>query len=496
MFSLKTYFAQLTQGVVVASLSSLMFVTPINSYADAIHLPDLGAPDLSLYTPEAEKEFGQAFVKSLHTEFSLNQDPEINDYIRQIGHKVAMHSGQNREFSFYVIENDSINAFAGPNGVIGIHTGLIKAVKTEAELAAVIAHEIAHITQQHLSRRYLYNTTSGTTTSVATLLAAILIGMVDPNAGMAALMGGQSLNIEKQLKNSRQHENEADFVGIKILYNSGYNAHAMADFFGRLADESRNNEFQVPEILRTHPVTTNRLINAENRANNLLPLIINEPSEQLSLIKVRLNQLDSQRNWNLKSQRTELSDNQKCYQLNILELVKNHSTTQHLNCLMKANNTEFSHPLYTNLLLERVIDLKIESVRSMNLAQYEQAALKMAQLHDSIHTHRITSPILAATLMMQNQQSDESIKWLRHNLTHKYRFSLENKLAEIYDEKGIQTLAYLHQAIAQQTIFNFKRSKHFIDEAKRINDQEKGQYTEEIEKFLTKYGDTFKKHSD
>ena len=496
MFSLKTCFAKLAQGVVIPTLSALIFVTPINSYADAIHLPDLGAPDLSLYTPETEKEFGQAFVKSLHTEFTLNRDPEINDYIRQIGHKVAMHSGQNRDFSFYVIENDSINAFAGPNGVIGIHTGLIKAVKTEAELASVIAHEIAHITQQHLSRRYLYNSTSGTTTSVATLLAAILIGMVDPNAGMAALMGGQSLNIEKQLKNSRQHENEADFVGIKILYDSGYNAHAMADFFGRLADESRNNEFQVPEILRTHPVTTNRLINAENRANNLLPFIINQPSEQLSLIKIRLNQLDSQRNWKLKSQPTELSDNQNCYHLNILELVKNNSTTQHLKCLLKASNTEFSHPLYTNLLLERIVDLKIEATQSIDLAQYEKAALKMAQLHNSILTQRVATPILAATLIMTNNQSGKSIEWLKHNNVSKYRYSLENKLAEIYNDMGIQTLAYLHQAIAQQSIFNFKRSKHFMDEAKRINDQEKGQYTEEIEKFLTKYGDTFKKLSD
>jgi len=492
----KTLNFLLSQKLPAIIFSVLLTLTPSKVLSDAIHLPDLGAPDLSLYTPEAEKKFGQAFTRSLHTEFKLNQDPEINDYIRQIGHKVAMHSGQNREFSFYVIENDSINAFAGPNGVIGIHTGLIKAVKTEAELASVIAHEIAHITQQHLSRRYLYNSTQGTTTSVATLLAAILIGMVDPNAGMAALMGGQSLNIEKQLKNSRQHENEADYVGIKILYDAGFNAHAMADFFGRLADESRNNEFQIPEILRTHPMSTNRLIQAENRANNLLPLKINPPSEQLSLIKIRLNQLNSQRNWHLNQTKGELSKAEHCYQLNTIELTKNNSSIKHLNCLLKASNEEFTHPLYTNLLLERITDLKIENKNLPDLTIYEDAAIKMAKLHDSIYTQRIATSVFVADLFIQNQRPTQAIKWLSNHKREKYSFALENKLAEIYDLMGDQALAYLHQATAQQSIFNFERSKHFIDEAKRINDKNNGTHNEEIQKFLTKYEDTFKKLSD
>lgn len=458
----------------------------------AINLPDLGAPDLSLYDPQTEVKFGQAFVKSLNTEFSLNKDLEINDYIRQIGHKVALNSGQNRAFRFYVIENSSINAFAGPNGVIGIHTGLIKATKTEAELASVIAHEIAHITQQHLSRRYLYNSTQGSATSVATLLAAILIGMVDPSAGMATLMAGQSFGIEKQLSNSRQHENEADFVGIKILHDSGYNAHAMADFFGRLAEASRNNEFQTPEILRTHPVTANRLVNAKNRARSLLPIQKNSTSDPLVLMKLRLNHLHKLKDWVFNQSQTSLTDRQACYQLNLIEMAKTQPSSKHLDCLIKASNQELEHPFYTNLLLDRFSSLP-KKLLDQQTEQINQV-LKMARFHIQMHPQKNATLIKASQLLTSRGKVTKAIEFFKDNHHNSiYFYAKQNKLAEFYNAHNNSILAYLHQAKAQQAIFNFQASKHFFKQAKKLSEQKNGQYKVQLEKFFTKYGDTFKK---
>ena len=111
---------------------------------------------------------------------------------------------------------------------------------------------------------------------------------MDPNAGMAILMGGQGLSAQKQLSNSRQHEAEADFTGIKLLYKAGYNPRAMARFFGRLSRESISDFGQVPEILRTHPVTENRLAAAEDRAQTMPPFKPRNGHDDLRLIQLRL----------------------------------------------------------------------------------------------------------------------------------------------------------------------------------------------------------------
>lgn len=476
-----------------ALVFSSLLLSSVNISAQ---LPDLGAPDLALYDTQTEQKLGEAFIKSLNTEFSLSHDPDVIDYIRKIGHKVADNSGQNREFRFYVIDNPTINAFAGPNGVIGIHTGLIKAVKTEDELASVIAHEIAHITQQHLSRRYLYNTTSGNVTSVATLLAAILIGMVDPNAGMAALMGGQSLNIQNQLKNSRQHENEADFVGIKILYDSGFNAHAMADFFWRLAENNRNNANPLPEILRTHPMTENRLVQAQNRANSMIPMRPSKESESLSLMKLRLNTLHKLSGWMFAPINKDQSANESCYQLNLLQLEKTNQNTQHLECLLQASQNHLDVPLYNNLLMERLAQLAVspqtpqptkDTVRALTLE-----ALKVARLQKELFPKDNAVNLHAATLLQNTQQTTQAIAWLKKlpagNL---YQDATKEKLAELYDKNNQSVLAYLHKAEAQMEIFNIKRAKHFIELAQTLSNQKNQVYKQQIEKFLTKYEDRF-----
>lgn len=488
-------FNKIAKNTVVFLASTILFASTMQTQANDTRLPDLGAPDLSLYDPQTEQKLGEAFIKSLHTDFTLSDDSEIADYIQQVGRIIAAHSGQNRPFRFYVIDNPTINAFAGPDGVIGIHTGLIEAVRSEAELASVIAHEIAHITQQHLSRRYLYNTTQGTTTSVATLLAAILIGMIDPNAGMATLLSGQSLSIQNQLKNSRQHENEADFVGIKILYDSGYDAHAMADFFGRLAEESRNDTFKVPEILRTHPVSENRLVQADNRANSLTPINPDKYSEPLTLIKLRLSTQNTTQQLSLNGVEKNLTQAESCYLLNLIELKKTTPTDKHLECLGSNAQTQFNHSLYNNLLLARLTGLK--QLNTTTLQKYKSQALAMAKFHRDLQPNQQTNILNTALFLRGQSELQAAIDWLEssnQNLT--YSFRRHNLLAILYDQTNQPALAYLHQAYAQMAIFNTERAKHFIDQAKQLDADNNGQNQGKIKKFLTEYGVIFEENNE
>lgn len=459
-------------------------------------LPDLGARDLVEYDEQTEKELGEAFITSLHTQFKLIDDYEVVDYVRQIGHKVAAYSGQNRSFRFYVIDNPTINAFAGPNGVIGIHSGLIEAVSNEAELASVIAHEIAHITQQHLSRRYLYQTSKGNATSIATLLAAILIGMVDPSAGMATLMSGQSLAIQNQLKNSRQHEKEADFVGIKILHDAGYNAFAMADFFGRLAEESRNQTHQIPEILRTHPVTESRLVQAHNRATSMIPMRPIKESEPLKLVQLRIKYLKKNNNsFEKLASRNSLSAEQSCYELNLIELNKSNPSKKHLQCLQATATEKLEHSLYNNLLLERLQQLNYQKPENRILLEEQtNESLKLASFHQELHPDQQATNFRASELLMSLGKSNRAIDWiLNSNQNTSYQYQRKNLIADFYNRNNQVILAYIYQAYAQMNIFNKKRAKHFIEQAEKLSQANNKQYMTEITKFLINYEDSFEK---
>lgn len=232
-----------------------------------INLPELGSPSDQYLTPASEQRLGREFMLSVKQNAKVLDDPLINEYIQDLGVRLLKQSdasGQN--FNFFVLEEPSINAFAGPGGHIGIHSGLILATNSESELASVIAHEIAHVSQKHLTRAFdAANQMSGKT--AALLLASILIGISGaPDAGIAMATGAQASAIQEQINFTRDNEEEADSVGIKILANADFDPRAMPVFFERLTHASRLYDSGIPEILRTHPVTTNRIADALGRA--------------------------------------------------------------------------------------------------------------------------------------------------------------------------------------------------------------------------------------
>lgn len=233
---------------------------------EKIQLPDMGDSAGTIISPAQEKELGAAFFRNLHSQADINQDVEIQQYIQSIGRQLAAHSDTpSNPFYFFVVMDPNINAFAGPGGYIGVNSGLILLTEAESELASVMAHEIAHITQRHLYRS-IEKASKMSIPTVAATLAAILIGTQSPNMGQAALMAVQAGNIQFQIDFTRDHEKEADRVGMQTLSESNFDPRSMPTFFERLQQSTRYYGKGVPEFLRTHPMSENRVADTRGRA--------------------------------------------------------------------------------------------------------------------------------------------------------------------------------------------------------------------------------------
>lgn len=225
-------------------------------------LPDLGDPTLDSFSSKEERQLGLAFYRSLRANLTFIDDLQINDYLNSLGQRLASHSdAAGNSFNFFIIQASTINAFAGPAAYIGIHTQLMLEAQNESQLASVLAHEIAHVSQRHLARAF-DNSGKSTAFTIATLLAAILIGTQDSQAGQAALLSGIAGSQQSSINFTRSNEYEADRIGIGILGDTGINPQGMVEFFEILLDKSPGNGI---EYLRTHPLSSNRVAEAKDR---------------------------------------------------------------------------------------------------------------------------------------------------------------------------------------------------------------------------------------
>ncbi len=274
----------------------LLLLISCNSFSDTIALPDIGASSENLLTPKQEQRLGKMFMRQIRRSTKLINDPEINQYIKNMGVRLTsvsepVHHG----FHFFVVDNPMINAFAGPAGHIGVHTGLILATQSESELASVISHEIAHITQRHLFRAF-EQAQKMSLPATAALLATLLLGA---NSGsgdlaMAGIATIQAATLQQQINFTRANEKEADRIGMTILSKSGYDPHSMPVFFERLYQNTRYyGGSQIPEYLRTHPLTTSRIADTRNHARQYAyKQISNSLDYDLVKIKLQLRQLE------------------------------------------------------------------------------------------------------------------------------------------------------------------------------------------------------------
>lgn len=259
--------------------------------AYAIELPDLGESSRSYLTDTQEQTLARTIMRDIYSDPHYLNDPAIEAYLNDLGYKLASHSsGNQRIFDFFVLQDPTVNAFALPGGHIGVHTGLITTAESEAELSAVLAHEISHVTQQHLARMIASQDRSFWPT-MAALAVAILASRSNPDAGTAAIAGVQALNMQNQLSFSREYEQEADRIGFDVLQSAGYDPHAMASFFERLQRSNRLYETNAPAYLRTHPLTYQRIADIESRLEKL-PYKQYPDNKDFYLIRARIKSMD------------------------------------------------------------------------------------------------------------------------------------------------------------------------------------------------------------
>lgn len=236
-----------------------------------IELPDIGSSANSIITPEQERSIGADMYRSLRRGNMVLDDPQLADFINTLGFRLAAHSDRpDMDYTFFIVRSSAINAFAAPGGFVGMNSGLIATAESEDEVAAVMAHEIAHVTQRHIVRSVERMQNVSLPILLGTLGALIAAqGAGSADAAQAAVVGGSALMQQQAINFTRYNEYEADRVGIQTLARAGYQPQAMATFFWRLQRTLRGDGQGVPEFLRTHPVTTTRISEAKNRAENL-----------------------------------------------------------------------------------------------------------------------------------------------------------------------------------------------------------------------------------
>ncbi len=253
-----------------ASVASLVMAGGV-SHADPDDLPDIGSPASTMLTLDDEYQIGRMIVRGLRDQDQILEDPEVTEYIRSLGYKLSSqaHDGAQR-FNFFMVRDNTINAFALPGGFIGVNTGLLLKTEDESELAGVLAHEIAHVTQRHIARSIAAQSRSSLV-STAAMLAAILVGAAagGGDAAMAGVAAAQSLAIQQQISFTRSNETEADRVGLGFLARSGFDPNGMPRFFETMSRLAGSSEMNIPEMLRTHPVSTTRIAETKERAAQL-----------------------------------------------------------------------------------------------------------------------------------------------------------------------------------------------------------------------------------
>ena len=226
-------------------------------------LPDIGEAAGEALSRAEENRLRDAFWRQIRKRLRLVEDPEIADYITSLGQRIAG-ADPDREYRFLVVDTPTVNAFAGPGGIIAVNAGLVTLTESESELAAVLAHEIAHVTQRHLAR-LLDRSQLGSLAALASVLAAIAISTQDVNAGQAVLAAGIAGTQQSALKYSRANEREADRTGMVLLDQAGFDPKAMPEFFERFQDWQRFTSTP-PEFLSSHPVTVARIADTRGRA--------------------------------------------------------------------------------------------------------------------------------------------------------------------------------------------------------------------------------------
>ena len=248
----------------IASLSILLCLYQAHAQDNSVELPLIGDRLSGAVSQTEEEILGRQFLRDLKRETKILYDPIVQEWTELFIYKIGESSKVNKKaFELLIIEDNNLNAFAAPGGIIGVNAGLYKYSDNEAQFASVIAHELAHLSQRHFARQVLENS-DRSNANMATLLASIVVAVATRSP--AAVIGGQGIIATQSLRYSRLYETEADREGFITLEKAGYRTQEMSEMFRNMQEVRRLSGDNVPEFLLTHPITTRRITESRERA--------------------------------------------------------------------------------------------------------------------------------------------------------------------------------------------------------------------------------------
>lgn len=435
-----------------------------NLPADDNNLPDLGDIAQTVLSPQDEQRIAEQILREVAVSDEVLQDAEVTDYIHSVGQKLAASGPDKRQtFHFFAVKDNSINAFAMPGGVIGVHTGLILAANSESEMAGVLGHEIGHVTQRHLARM-LASQQYDTFRNIAGIALALLVARSNPQLASGALTASTAAGVQRQLDYTREHEREADRVGLTILDAAGYDVRGMPAFFTTLQRGTRFVEGAAPSFLRTHPLTAERIADVSNRIQNV-PYKQVASSLDFNLVKAKLragNGLSQtaieQFQDNIKEHRFA-NETAEHYGLAVAMLRKN-DVSGALNQLNWLKSHADKHPFIENLAA------KIEVARNnpqTAAAQYAKALNLFPENRSLIYGY--------AEFFLATNQPDKALKLIAaKQALYPADAYLYDMMAKAYAIKGKDLLRYQAQGEAYYRKYDLNKAVEQLDLANRAKD--------------------------
>ena len=243
----------------------ILLIIFFSVHVSANELPELGSSFDSFLSQADEKKVKFQILKQVYQSNSYVNDPEITDYFNNLGNSLIKNGlNENLSINFFLVNDSSINALAMLGNIIGIHTGLVFASRSESELASVISHEIAHVSQKHLLRLFDSQARNTYKTYLAVAIA-ILVARSSPQLASGAMVAGAASQVQNVLDYTRANEREADRIGLQILNKSGYDPRGFIDFFNSMQKFNEFSSGAAPAFLRTHPITVERISDIQDR---------------------------------------------------------------------------------------------------------------------------------------------------------------------------------------------------------------------------------------
>lgn len=421
--------------------------------AAAQNLPSLGDTEREELSPVMERRLGEEIMRDVRRDRDYLDDPAVLEYLDNFGATLLAARPDARgeagyDFFFFAVRDPSLNAFALPGGFIGVHSGLVLAAQSESELASVMSHEIGHVAQRHIARM-LGKQRQDALLPLAGMILAALAARSNSDASAALMLGSEGIALQRQLNFSRAAEREADRVGLEIMKDAGFDTSGMIGFFSRMQNSTRAYTDSVPSFLRTHPLTTERIADIQDRTRGMR-YRQRADSLEFHLVRARLRLLQDGSTEGLR-QATSFFEGQlalKSRNQTIAGkygqalLAQKRGDIDGAQALLAEARTALPQGMKpSSMLASLAIELKLAA------QQPAEAVREAAAAHAQFPLSRGIAYLYADALLAAGR-SDEAVRFLRDQ-TQLYRQEpkLQERLARAYAAQG--KLALQHLALAE-----------------------------------------------